>query len=765
MAGLVFPDGAWVPPDEWFGGAGPDPGVPPPAVPLEAGPAPGTGPLGGGDGAGLPGDAEASQIFPPSDWFQPAAAEAVAGTLPAPAPTMVPAAVAAQGPPGAPGAPPAPDLLLPGQAPGFGVELAPPGFPGALFPQSPPAEGAPGYQLGARAPSDAETEAEGLADQGLEAVARHGADLETRQADYYQAGLAEADRTNRQTQEKAAIRWRAEEADLQKERIAVRADAQKLAQDLATGVKANSWDGFKGGRMVANVISAIAGGLVAPYHGGRNSGLELINDAVNRYVETEKFNLNQRQEMLTSRRSLLGELTAANNDQLRSEETLRLALHELAINELKAKAAGLDPRGSAVQRIALAIQGARAQQEALAVKADERLFNRKKDLFDMRIRQETLQEQRAGRAAGAKAERDRAAFAERQLEAQMRREGFAPDGKGGWTPLAAAGPDLETQVKEANLGLIKERTAKVRAERVQQETKTRAEGSAAGGSPYTFGDQRGQPFRQKDGRLFEVTDDTRRKEIGRLNVSAQNVRRLVDLMKRMRESGGGASKWLGTPEYQTAVSLAQILDFDTLKNFGLGAPTGRDVELVHAARGGKDITSFIYDPGPGLESLANQAQSKLDSEMRGAGYDGPRVEFTSLGPTPAQLTPDQGVDLLRSGPAAGTDAADRRELVKSKKELLSRWAKDSPWLFEGVNADQVKALWADQVAAMPEATDEQKADKAAFQREMDGVAKAFDKAREKATLSKALNFYQYDYQRRSEQAQAAADEEDAEDEE
>lgn len=148
-----------------------------------------------------------------------------------------------------------------------------------------------------------------------------------------------------------------------------------------------------------------------------------------------------------------------------------------------------------------------------------------------------------------------------------------------------------------------------------------------GGNPYAFGDIQGNPYRNKDGSVFAVKDDTRRKDIDNVNSAAKQVRRMADLVKILREKDGGASAAVGSPEYQELRSLAAQTDFETYKAFGLGAPSAGDQQLATAARGGKDITSFIYSPEAGFDTYANGLEAKLNTKMRDAGYTGPDVKL------------------------------------------------------------------------------------------------------------------------------------------
>jgi len=166
-------------------------------------------------------------------------------------------------------------------------------------------------------------------------------------------------------------------------------------------------------------------------------------------------------------------------------------------------------------------------------------------------------------------------------------------------------------------------------------TAAQAATAGPGGFANAFGDQKGDPFLNKDGKPFVVADAKRKEKIDNINAATQNVRRMADLVKIIRAYEGGASEARGSKEYQELVSLASATDFETYKAFGLGAPSATDASMATEARGGKDITSFIYDPAFGFEAYAKNLEGKLTTEMRAAGYNGKPIELTSIDPAKA----------------------------------------------------------------------------------------------------------------------------------
>src|SRR5690606_10194636 len=69
--------------------------------------------------------------------------------------------------------------------------------------------------------------------------------------------------------------------------------------------------------------------------------------------------------------------------------------------------------------------------------------------------------------------------------------------------------------------------------------KTQGEAAGAtggpGGNPFAIGDAEGNPYKNRDGAIFTVKDDTRRMRVNELNVAAHNIRRMADLVQLMKE--------------------------------------------------------------------------------------------------------------------------------------------------------------------------------------------------------------------------------------
>jgi hypothetical protein len=161
--------------------------------------------------------------------------------------------------------------------------------------------------------------------------------------------------------------------DFIESRDLARADANQLtreAQELAN-VRIDPekwWADRNTGQKIAAFISVIAGGLVAPYQGGRNDGLAMIQGAIDRDIDAQKANLAGRRAALADKKASLSERFAQLQNDYRELERYRVASYERTINQVATEAQRFDPRGSAAIAYRETITALRGQQ-AKAIQA------------------------------------------------------------------------------------------------------------------------------------------------------------------------------------------------------------------------------------------------------------------------------------------------------------------------------------------------------------------------------------------------------------
>lgn len=434
-------------------------------------------------------------------------------------------------------------------------------------------------------------------------------------------------------------------------RAEVETEAAKLAE---TQIDNDRWLSEGGpGRKISTFIMAVVGGLVAGRTGGRNDGLAMIEREIERDVETQKANL-------AGKRAAINDKRAAANDEIqnveadfRSEAAYRAAGWERTIRSIEAEQGNYGPAGTYAIRLESVRRDAIAKQQAGLAALEEREIKRleaegKSNLeiakFKQKYRDDEAQRVEAAKhnrasernaATGAYASLISAKAGAKKTEAEIKAleientprspEHYeATYGKEGRPPREMTGKEykswLESKNKIADVG------REVATGTVKQ-AQARLEGSGPGGSPYALGDQEGKPLKNKDGSVFEIKDDKQRQRATEVITTAQNVRRIADLVKIMRADKGGASSTIGSPEYQELQSLASQLDFETFVGYGLGAPSEGDKQLAENVRGGKDITSFVHDPSSGFEAYATGIEEKATAQLRPLGYTGDPVKL------------------------------------------------------------------------------------------------------------------------------------------
>ncbi len=433
-------------------------------------------------------------------------------------------------------------------------------------------------------------------------------------------------------------------------RAAVEADAARLAAE-----EPQTWmESRSGFQKVAAVMAAIIGGLVQGRTGSaRNSGMDMINESIQQYGrEQATIHANKRQA-INDRRGAAQATEQDAEDDYRASVAHQASAWEQTIRMLDAEAGNYDQAGTSAIRIAGAKRHAIAEQQAILAAYEEREIKRmeaagksqleiakfiQKSEDDARKAAEDAKHHRASERAAqtsagasyltAKTGARKADAEIKALEAENTPR--SPDhyeatyGKEGRPPHEMTGKEYKAWLDSKN------KIADVTRETAQGTVKqaaARLEGTGPGGSPYALGDQEGKPYKNRDGSVFEIKDDKQRQRATEIITSAQNVRRIADLVKIMREDKGGASSTIGSPEYMELQSLASQLDFETFVGYGLGAPSEGDKQLAANVRGGKDITSFIYDPSSGFEAYATGIEEKATAQLRPLGYTGDAIKL------------------------------------------------------------------------------------------------------------------------------------------
>lgn len=432
-----------------------------------------------------------------------------------------------------------------------------------------------------------------------------------------------------------------------------RAEVEVEAAKLAEAKDVSYMDSLGPGQRIAAFLSAIVGGLVQGRTGGRNDGLAMIERENERYVAAQTAKRANARMMINDKRAAADRQVQDVEGDFRAESAFRAAAWERTIRTIESEQQNYDPAGTSALRLEGVRRDAIAKQQAALAAFEEREIKRmeaegksrlevakfvQKSRDDERQREEAERNNRAqNRAAqtSAGASWKNAVVNEKKTNAEIKALELentprSPDhyettyGKDGRPPHEMTGKEYKSWLESKNK--IADVTRET-AQGVVKQAAARLEGTGPGGSPYALGDQEGKPYKNKDGSAFEIKDDKQRQRATEIITSAQNVRRIADLVKIMREDNGGASSTIGSPEYQELQSLASQLDFETFVGYGLGAPSEGDKQLAANVRGGKDISSFIHDPSSGFEAYAKGIEEKATAQLRPLGYTGDPIKL------------------------------------------------------------------------------------------------------------------------------------------
>lgn len=470
--------------------------------------------------------------------------------------------------------PPAEDQLFPWEAPAALRQ-------GADGPRQDPAEPEepPTYEF---TPEEAEQADVDRMSKDPVAAAQEAVRLEERQRVFKAQQAADAAVQDRQAADRNMLEWQKREAQI----AADRQDLVTRAQDFAKNGAKGFGDSLNFSQHLGYTLQAIAGGMVAAYHGGRNPGLEAIQKGIDQYMERQEGVLNMQADDLKAR-------GVSSMELFKQLESQRIGAYQMAIDQIDSQAALLDPQGVRAQRLAQARIGVEAAMRKEAAESEQKLFDRHKDEHGMQMQERQLAEQKRARGAAQ-------AQARRALEAEMLVKGFVPDAKapGGFSPdpnrAQAMDPQTYVQVQRGQR-LQQENLAHDRAIQVQDKN-----GRVLGLARYGPTDAR---------KLGEV--------VGEYEATRQQAVRLHDLIGQYKSTykGVGSARWppearrrVETIIEDMAVRVAKIRDPESVAREG-------EVELARKALPDLDSWTTSKKPMAAYEELVKTIDQDFDARM------------------------------------------------------------------------------------------------------------------------------------------------------
>lgn len=593
-------------------------------------------------------DMGAPPVTPPQEVGQPT----LDGTVPPPPPDL-------GVPPGIPG--PVPELGLPG-APGglppvggpgdFGVP--PPVGSGGEIPPGPPplapdaitgampapAFGSTGYganltpeqhyqqtvQAYAGHPQD-------IPDQGerdraaIEMSTQHPVDFELykqhlaarKAADIAAAQLAASEARYAGIKQDVENRQKAD-AITQVTQDAINTDAIKLAN---TPMDRNRWFRDKSlGSQIATVGVALIGGLLQGANGGRNTGMDWITGSIDKDIEDQKTDLENKRAGIGIRQGAVAQEFARTGNLYQAAEVVRLASYQVAMDHIATMQQDYDHRGTSFAVLGQGIQDLAARRaQALEVQRKE---IHTETLADMKAEQErataisTIEKNRQETALGwakfgidkAKAKTDAQVYQPEML-AQLMPPGspipkIAMNQKdyGEWLGNIKKGQEASLGGREFSIGGV----AKVQRD---------ADGNVTG-TAY-------KPLTNKDGKEFTAPSTDEAKKLRTQKAGVDVVNSMVDQMISGIKDHGGATEFFKSPEWQIMQANKESLLFALHAAYGVEGFRPGVLEQMEKALGGQDptkITVFEHNAVPGLQAAKKAVNTHFDANLRAANYTG-----------------------------------------------------------------------------------------------------------------------------------------------
>lgn len=427
-------------------------------------------------------------------------------------------------------------------------------------------------------------------------------DLEQRRNDVQrkaQAELRTADTLRAERDEQNLYKSR-ESSRKKLEQVAVEAKAEAAREiDINRG-----WANASTGTKIAGIFSAIAGGLVAHKYGGRNSGLEMIDNLINRDIDAQKFNKSQRVASLTAQGGAARDLMALAEDDYVSDTRMRLSAYDRVAAQIQADAQNFDPRGTQAIRYGQAYQEILGKQQQIVIDAKKR--GDAEELTKLSLEEKRLDND-IKRATLAKAQRAAMGGGSgKPIKPQdVKREPAYFTARGLVPPPAAMSENAYEDWQKRKIG-----------------SNTIASTSSPSGMSNEEKERRIPGLSQPDGSSFIALGTP--EQIGKVRAmksgTEQAVRRIDDAI---RTRTGWTSNTGNSVERQKLRAQWGHAKLAAKNTFDLGAITASDIPLIEGALGTNDPSGW-KDPVAAMMEARRLLIDRMDTELRGLGYEGER---------------------------------------------------------------------------------------------------------------------------------------------
>jgi hypothetical protein len=234
------------------------------------------------------------------------------------------------------------------------------------------------------------------------------------QAEVVARDRADREEHVRQLREQKLEADRAQQAENIRTRDTARAEADRKSADLVARAKELAtkqdpdrwWKSRSTGQKIASYLSAIIGGYLSPLRGGKNEGLQMILDEIDRDIEAQRFDIAKETEAIGLERGEVSAEYARASEQFADRESMRLASLQQLDNQLALEAGKYRPDGARALRIAGARAQVRSAQQEQFAKAQDEMFNRELELQKLKQRDVESRRQAGVAYAGIRESRE-----------------------------------------------------------------------------------------------------------------------------------------------------------------------------------------------------------------------------------------------------------------------------------------------------------------------------------------------------------------------
>ena len=178
---------------------------------------------------------------------------------------------------------------------------------------------------------------------------------------------------SRQAQEEAMRDWQDASRQAQQRMQQIDRNVQELSQQR---IDPEQWWGDRSTpQRMAGYATAIIGGLMAPHRGGVNSGLDFIQQQIDRDIQAQAANLDHQRAALGQQQGIVAEMYRLSGDEFQAQEAARIASMEMAAMQMEAELQAFDSRGTAAAAGVQAI----GEMRASAAEARQAMEDRERE--------------------------------------------------------------------------------------------------------------------------------------------------------------------------------------------------------------------------------------------------------------------------------------------------------------------------------------------------------------------------------------------------